>query len=118
MTENLVGSVSWPVFLFVTIVAFGWVAFMAASALARAWRPWWQNILYGVVLGVANRLLEMMLYKGNVLSLRAYVIDTIYIILVMLISYRAALSHMMQSQYPWLYERAGLFGWRAKGSPS
>ena len=70
MTENLVGSVSWTVFLLLTVVAFGWVAFMAASALARAWRPWWQTVFYGLILGVADRLLEMMLYKGSFLSLR------------------------------------------------
>jgi branched-chain amino acid transport system ATP-binding protein len=115
MTENLVGSVSWPVFLFVTIVLFGWFSFMTASALARVWRPWWQNIMYGLILGVADRLLEMMLYRGSLLSLRAYVIDTAYILVVMLVSYRIAQSHAMVGQYPWLYERSGLFGWRAKG---
>jgi hypothetical protein len=111
---ELVGSVSWPVFVFLTLVAFGWVGVMAATALARMWRPWWSNIAYGLILGLANRLLEMMLFKGPLLSLQGYVVDTVYIVIVMLLSYRAALTRGMVVQYPWLYERSGPFQWRAK----
>jgi hypothetical protein len=114
MALELVGSVSWPVFIFLTLVLFGWVAMMAATALARMWRPWWQNIAYGLILGLANRLLEMMLFKGLLLSPQGYVVDTLYIIAVMLLSYRIALTRGMVVQYPWLYERDGLFQWRAK----
>jgi branched-chain amino acid transport system ATP-binding protein len=114
VAQDLVGSVSWPVFIFVTLVLFGWVAMMAATALARMWRPWWANIAYGVILGLANRLLEMMLFKGHLLSPQGYVVDTLYIVIVMLLSYRAALTRGMVVQYPWLYERSGLFQWRTK----
>jgi hypothetical protein len=116
MDETFVGSVSWPVFIGLTLVMFGWLAFMAATALARMWRPWWQSIAYGLILGLGNRILEMMLYDGSMLSPRAYLVDTAYIIAVMLISYRAALARIMTLQYPWLYERAGLFGWRERAA--
>ncbi len=114
MSAELVGSVSWPVFFFVTVVLFGWVATMAATALARMWRPWWSNIAYGLILGLSDRLLEMMLFKGSLLSPQGYVIDTTYIVIVMLLSYRAAMTRGMVVQYPWLYERSGPFQWRAK----
>jgi hypothetical protein len=114
MAEDLVGSVSWPVFVLLTLVGFGWVAYMAATSLARLWRPWWQILMYGAILGLGNRVLEMMLYNGYVLSGRAYLVDTTYIIVVMLLSYRMSLARMMITQYPWLYERAGLFGWRER----
>jgi hypothetical protein len=114
MAYDLVGSVSWPVFIFVTLVLFGWVAVMAATALARMWRPWWQNIVYGLVLGLANRVLEMMLFDGPLLSLQGYIVDTTYIVIVMLLVYRAALTRRMLIQYPWLYERVGPFEWRTK----
>jgi hypothetical protein len=114
MADELVGSVSWPVFIFVTIIMFGWVSIMTATALARTWRPWWSNIAYGLFLGVACRLLEMMLFRGNLLSLQAYLIDTSYIIVVMLLWHRAALTRRMVIQYPWLYERVGPFEWRSK----
>jgi small-conductance mechanosensitive channel len=111
---DLVGSVSWSVFFFLTLVVFGWVAMMAATALARMWRPWWSNIFYGLILGLANRLLEMMLFTGPLLSLQGYIVDTAYIVVVMLLSYRAALARGMVVQYPWLYERSGPFQWRTK----
>jgi hypothetical protein len=116
MAEDVVGSVSWPVFVGVTLVMFGWLAFMAATALARMWRPWWSNIVYGLILGVADRVLEMMLYGGSLLSLRGYLIDTVYIVVMMLLSYRAAFARRMLLQYPWLYERAGPFGWRPRAT--
>jgi hypothetical protein len=114
MAEDIVGSVSWPVFVGLTLVMFGWLAFMAATALARMWRPWWSTIAYGIILGIANRVLETMLYEGRLLSLRAYLVDTVYIVVVMLVSYRLALARRMILQYPWLYERVGPFGWRPK----
>lgn len=114
MADDLVGSVSWPVFFGLTVVLFGWLAFMAATALARMWRPWWSNIAYGLILGLADRVLEMMLYEGHLLSLRGYLVDTAFIVAVMLLSYRAALARRMVLQYPWLYEPAGPFGWRPR----
>lgn len=114
MSVDLVGSVSWSVFVFVTLILFGWVAMMAATALARMWRPWWSNIAYGLILGLANRILEMMLFNGPLLSLQGYIVDTVYIVVVMLLSYRAALTRGMVVQYPWLYERSGPFQWRTK----
>jgi hypothetical protein len=114
MAEDYVGSESWGTFLGVTVAMFGWLAFMAATALVRMWRPWWSNIAYGLILGVADRVLEMMLFNGPLLSLRGYLVDTVYIIVVMLVTYRMALRRRMLSQYPWLYESAGLFQWRER----
>jgi hypothetical protein len=114
MAQEVVGSVSWSVFVLMTLVGFGWVSYMAATGLARSWRPWWQVVFYGAILGVANRLLEMMLYQGELLSLVGYVVDTVYIIGMMLLSYRLALTRIMVMQYPWLYERAGILSWREK----
>ena len=43
------------------------------------WRPWWHAIAYGLILGLANRILEMMLFDAPLLSLQGYVVDTTYI---------------------------------------
>ena len=56
----------------------------------------------------------MMLFNGPLLSLQGYIVDTTYIVVVMLLAYRAALTRRMLIQYPWLYERVGPFEWRAK----
>ena len=116
MAEEIVGSVSWPVFFGIVIVMFGWFSVITANALARTWRPWWSCIAYGLLVGLAARVAELMLYAGALLSLRAYVVDTVYIIAVMLIAYRLALARQMLRQYPWLFERDGVFGWRAKAT--
>jgi branched-chain amino acid transport system ATP-binding protein len=108
-----VGSATWPVFYGLTLITFGWISYMAANALVRMWRPWWHNIAYGLILGVANRLFDVMLFDGR-LTLVSYAIDTTYIIAVMLLSFRIALRRRMLTQYPWLYERAFPLGWREK----
>jgi len=114
MSADVVGSVSWPEFIFLTLIFFGWLGYMTASSLGRMWRPVWQNVVYGLMLGGACRLLEMMLFQGPLSSLRGFLIASAYIIVVMLLSYRIAVTKMMVTQYPWLYERSGLLGWREK----
>lgn len=114
MSVALVGGVSWAEFIFLTLGFFGWLGFMAASSLGQLWRPVWLIIPYGLSLAAACRVLEMMLFQGEVLSLRGFLVTAVYLLTVMLLSYRAAATKMMVTQYPWLYERAGPFGWREK----
>ena len=103
-------------------VLYGWFALMAGQALARTWRPWGQCIGYGLLLSLGARLMEYMLFIGRAQNLDAYVIEnlgfatvgTIYLIAVTLAAHRLWLARMMVTQYPWLYERAGLFAWRPK----
>ena len=99
-------------FIALTVVAFGGAALMMGRALADTWRPGWQNIVYGLLLGVANRLFQNFLFSNDVLNLVAYVIGTAVLVGAALVAYRATLAHKMVTQYPWLYERAGPFSWR------
>ena len=113
---------SWIQISVSAFVLFGWFSLMAGQALARTWRPWWQCIGYGLLLSVGARLVEYTLFIGRMQNLGAYVADnagfaivsTIYIILVAGAAYRMSLVRMMVTQYPWLYERSGLFSWRSK----
>lgn len=116
MSAEIVGSVSWPVFFFGTIVMFGWFAFMTAHGLANTWRPWTHCILYGLLLALGHRTYELMLFAGSLTSVRGFLVDAIYVIGVMLLSYRMTLARKMVRQYPWLYEPSGLFSWREKRS--
>jgi len=114
MSADLLGAVSWQVFFFSTIVLFGWAGFMTAQALARTWRPWWHCIWYGLLLGVGDRTFEHVLFAGNLISLRGFLVDSAWIIAIMLAKHRLTLARMMVQQYPWLYEATGLFSWREK----
>ena len=107
---------SLPVFIAVTVVLAGGAAFMTGQALSAHWRPAWQVVGYSLLLGFADRFIVFSLFGGELLSLSGYLIDTAVIMGIALLSYRATRARTMVAQYPWLYERAGPFGWREKGT--
>ena len=70
---------------------------------------------YGMMLGFADRFLVWGLFEHvDGLSVTGYAIDTAYLTVVGLTAYRLTRARKMVTQYPWLYERAGPFGWRQK----
>jgi Domain of unknown function (DUF6867) len=94
------------------IVLFGGAAFMMGRALADTWRPSWQNVAYGLLLGAANRLFQNFLNGNDVLNLVAYAIGAAVLIAIAMTAYRATQAYKMVTQYPWLYRRTGPFTWR------
>ena len=74
----------------------------------------WQVFAYGILLGGGDRFAVYALFDGGLLSPTGYVIDTVVLMAIALFAYRTTLARRMVAQYPWLYERAGLFGWRDK----
>jgi hypothetical protein len=98
------------------------------QAIAQAWHPWWHNIVYGLMLTVASQFLSYALFDGAFVvasfvsseapplgtALAGYLANAVVIVASALFAYRITLARKMASQYPWLYERAGLFGWRAR----
>jgi len=113
---------SWVQISISAFIVFGGFAVMSGQALARTWRPWTHGIGYGVLLSLGARLLEFVLFIGRAQRLDGYVLDNIgfalvnlaYLIAVTVLAHRITLARMMVTQYPWMYERAGLFSWRAK----
>lgn len=101
--------------LIVTVFLGCGAAFLMGQALASTWRPLAQVVVYGAILGLADRFMNFALFDGALLSPTGYVLDTALILVVALVAYRATRAHMMVRQYPWLYARAGLFGWRRIG---
>ena len=99
-------------FLLLTVIFFGFGAMMMGRALAETWRPVWHNIAYGLLLGVANRLFHNFFLADDLLNLPSYVFQTAILIVISLIAYRVTLAQKMVTQYPWLYQRTGLFSWR------
>ena len=112
--ESILGT-SVGVFLGVTVALMGFAAFMTGQALANTWKPIWHAVVYAFLLGFADRFLTFALFEGELLSLSGYLVDTAVLVAVILLAYRITQVRKMVSQYPWLYERAGLFGWRQKG---
>ncbi len=98
----------------VSIVLFGFASFLMGQAIAETWRPFWQNVVYGLLLALGNHFIDCALFGGDWLSLAHYLLDAAIIIAVASFAYRVTLARKMVVQYPWLYERAGLLSWRER----
>jgi len=102
------------VYIGVVIIIMGFCAYMTGQAMANGWKPLWQVLVYCLLLGLASRFLVFALYDGELLSLSGYLIDVGVLMLIAVFAFRITRSRRMVSQYPWLYDRVGLFGWRDK----
>ena len=105
---------SLSVYIGITVCIIGFAAYMTGQALANTWRPIWQVVAYGALLGLADRFLTFALFDGALLSVTGYLIDTLTLLAISLTAYRYSKARKMVTQYPWLYEPAGVFGWREK----
>jgi hypothetical protein len=104
------------VFVGVSVVLFGGASFLMGQAIGETWRPWWHNIPYGLLLAAGCRFLTYALFGADLLSLSGYLISAVIILALALLAWRPARVRRMLGQYPWLYERDGMFGWRDKAT--
>ena len=111
--ESLLGT-SLGVYIGLTVILFGFAAYMTGQAVALNWEGVWKVVVYCVLLGFADRFLTFALFDGELLSVTGYLVDTATLILIGLVSFRYNRVRKMVTQYPWLYERVGLFAWREK----
>ena len=109
--EELLGT-TLPVFVAITVFITGFAAYMTGQALATTWKPVWHLLIYCALLGGASRFLIYSLYQGHLWSVSGYMIGTAVLAIIGLFAYRLNRARKMVSQYPWLYERSGFFGWR------
>ena len=105
---------TWPVFIGITVLLMGFASFMTGQAVANTWRPMWQIVPYSLLLGVADRFLGWSLFQGQLFLLSGYIADSLVLMGIAALAYRLTLAHKMVTQYPWVYERTGLFTWREK----
>ena len=101
--------------LIVTVMLFGGAAVLAGQALARNWRPAWQVALYALLLAAADRFLLYALFAADLLSPSGYAVAAALLVAASALAFRVTKAGCMVRQYPWLYERAGLFSWRGRG---
>ncbi len=101
-----------PVFLGLTVGLCGAAAWMMGQALGQNWRPRWQLLPYSVLLAGGDRFLDYALFRGGLLSPGGYLLALLLLWVISVGSYSIAEARSMVRQYPWLYERAGPFGWR------
>jgi hypothetical protein len=107
-------GVTWPVFFGVTVVLFGAAAFKTGQAVAATWRPLWHVLPYCLLLAVADRFFSYFLFSGVLLSLGGFLASVLVLSGFGLAAYQLTRAQKMTAQYPWMFERHGVFGWREK----
>jgi len=105
---------SFGVFLLVTIVLGGGAAGLAGRAIAATWRPWWQVVVYALILGAAVRFIHFALFDGTLLSVHYYAADSAICLTLGFIGFRAARASQMVAQYRWINAPDGPLRWRRK----
>lgn len=114
--------------LALTLILFGGTAVLMGNAIADTWRPMWQNVIYGCLLAIVDQFLGFALFDGPffidslvssdaqplVPALVEYLFDAVVLSAISLLAYRVTIARKMVTQYPWLYERAGLLAWRPR----
>jgi hypothetical protein len=105
---------SFGVFLLVTVILGGGAAVLAGRAIAATWRPWWQVVVYMLILGGAVRFIHFALFGGTLLSLHYYVVDSAICMALGFIGFRAARAAQMVTQYGWINRPDGPLRWRRK----
>jgi hypothetical protein len=104
--EALLGN-SLAVFIGLTLCLAGFIAWMTGQAVAATWQPAWHVVLYGLLLGAANRFLAFALFDGTLLSLPAYLANSAVLIGIALLALRYNRVRLMVRQYPWEWRRSG-----------
>jgi len=102
------------IFVLVTIALGGGAAVLAGRAIAATWRPWWQVVIYMLILGGAVRFIHFALFGGTLLSAHYYAIDSTVCLVAGLLGFRAARVAQMVRQYRWINVADGPLRWRRK----
>ncbi len=105
---------SFGVFLLVTIILGGGGAALAGRAVATTWRPWWQVVVYMLILGAAVRFIHFSLFGGTLLSLHYYLVDSAFGLSFGVLGFRTARASQMVRQYSWVNEPDGPLRWRRR----
>ncbi len=100
--------------LLVTGAIGGGAAWLTGRAIAATWRPFWHVVVYTLLLGAAVRFVHFALFEAALLSPASYGADTLYLLILSTLAWRATRAAQMATQYHWLYERTGPLTWRPK----
>jgi hypothetical protein len=100
------------VFLLVTVAMGGAAAWVTGKAIAQTWRPAWHLAVYVALLALAVRFFHYALFWETLVSPANFAVDVCVLAVIAFLGHRVERARQMSSQYPWIFERAGWFGWR------
>src|SRR5580704_8258907 len=111
IAEFLYEEDSFGVFLLVSFLLGGGAAWLAGRAVAATWRPWWHVAFYMLILTFAVRFIHFALFEATLLSPHYYLVDLSLCLGFGFAGFRVTRAAQMATQYRWINERAGAFGW-------
>jgi Domain of unknown function (DUF6867) len=112
--EFLYEEHSFGVFILVTVLLGGGASALAGRAVAATWRPWWQVVVYMLILALAVRFFHFSLFGGTLLSPHYYLVDSAICMAFGFLGFRTARAAQMVRQYRWINEPDGPMRWRRK----
>jgi ABC-type uncharacterized transport system permease subunit len=107
-------GVSLTAFVGITLVLMGLCAVAIGRAMAESWRGWREVAAACCALGLADRFLHFALAGGRLLDPLGFLVHLLVLLAIAGVTFKIARARKMTSQYPWLYERAGLWSWRER----
>jgi hypothetical protein len=111
--SEILGSEPLP-FFGMTVILFGLAAAATGRVLAQSWKPAWQIAPAVLLLAASDRFLHYALFEAPLDAFGGLLAAAGVLGLIMSTAYYYARACKMTQQYPWLYERNGVLGWRAK----
>ena len=87
------------VFMLLTVVLGGGMAFVSGKSIAETWRPLWQVPVYMFLLAAGVRFLHFALFEEVLMSGRNFAVDFAILLAMSLAGYRMARSQQMATQY-------------------
>jgi hypothetical protein len=118
----MIWEISLVEFIFITGILGGGTAWITGRATALTWSPRLTLVVYIALLTLALRFIHFSLFSGTFLlpfstlstGFYYYVVDFIVLTALATLGRRMTRAAQMATQYGFLYDRTGLFGWRQK----
>lgn len=105
-------------FVIVNLVLAGGAAWITGRAIATGWKPLWQALAYCLLLALGTRFILFGLFGAELFSFSGLIVTLAILAPIGALSFRISRARKMVMQYPWLYEHAGLIGWRDRHPPA
>ena len=102
------------VFLGLTVILGGGLAFATGRGIAQTWRPFAAVAAYMVPLAMAVRFLHFALFEEKLLSLQYLIVAYVVVLGAATLGYLSQRAEQMSRQYPWLNEKSGPLAWRRR----
>lgn len=113
LSQSVIGT-SASAFLIVNLLIAGGAAWITGRAISTHWRPMWQALAYCLLLALGTRFVLFALFGAKLFSVSGLIVTLAILATIGAFSFRVSRARKMVAQYPWLYERTGLIGWRER----